>query len=81
MPPNPVLWFNNRMPIFNKFKNLSGPLAALAAQREEIANQEESGSSEEPRFHCRICGHQDLQGSYCTECLAETMEPLDPKKE
>ncbi len=66
------------MALFQRFKGLAGSLAALAAKRQELDQQQQSGAAEQPRFQCRLCGHQDLQGQYCPECLAQTMEPLQP---
>jgi hypothetical protein len=31
---------------------------------------------EAPKFRCRVCGAESTDASFCTDCLAATMEPL-----
>lgn len=31
---------------------------------------------EPPKFRCRVCGVEGSDASFCTDCLAATMEPL-----
>jgi hypothetical protein len=33
-------------------------------------------AKEAPRFRCRVCGVEGSDSSFCTDCLAATMEPL-----
>ncbi|HLU65614.1 MAG TPA: hypothetical protein VKZ63_05035 [Kofleriaceae bacterium] len=46
----------------------------------EVKGSEDSGGDPPPtrappRFRCRVCDHESEDGSYCPDCLADTMRP------
>lgn len=47
----------------------------------ETGDDKEPSESEQPaeeeEFRCRICGLKSSEPSYCPECLAQTMEPVE----
>ena len=50
--------------------------AERKAAREEVRQQEAGDVL--PRYRCSVCGHEADQGTYCPECIADTMEYVGP---
>lgn len=70
-----LLWVS----IISTFKKLVDPINAQQEEEERRRAREEpkrEHAGDPPRFACRVCGHVDVDRSYCSECLADTMEPL-----
>ena len=64
------------MSIVESLIKLVDPVQARAREEERRVTREQPKREREgdpPRFVCRVCGHEDIQGAYCPECLADTM--------
>ena len=67
------------MSIISTLNKLVDPIQARQQEEERKRAREQSqreNAGDPPRFACRVCGHVDIEKSYCPECLADTMEPL-----
>ena len=66
------------MSIVYTLKKLVDPIRAYKEQAEHRGHLEQASQQEArepPTFGCRLCGYRHTDGSYCPECLADTMQP------
>ena len=66
------------MSIVESLLKIVDPVEAQRREEERKVQREQpqrERDGDPPRFVCRVCGHQDIQKSYCPECLADTMAP------
>ena len=71
------------MSIIGSFKRLVDPIAHRMEQADQTSKRElpqREATGDPPLFVCRICALEGPDGTYCPECLADTMEPRARKK-
>ncbi len=70
------------MSIFQALKKLVNPARSgeEAAERETATGEDTQpqAGDEPPRYRCNVCGHEADQGTYCPDCLADTMDYVGP---
>lgn len=75
-PTNSIVWSLKRL--FDK------PAEVEREERDRAASlrgtRKEDGDP--PTYRCRVCGLEGPEGSFCPECLADTMEtiPAGPRR-
>jgi hypothetical protein len=71
------------MGIVESLQKLVDPVQAKAVEEERKREREQpkrEAAGDPPRFVCRVCGHEDVQGGYCPTCLADTMQRMPAAK-
>ena len=67
------------MSIVESLLKIVDPVQAQQREEERKVAREQprrEPSGDPPRFSCRVCGQEDLQGVYCPVCLADTMQRI-----
>jgi hypothetical protein len=67
------------MSIIDTFRKVVDPMAARQEEAERQAKREQpvrEAEGDPPLYRCRVCGAESTDRTYCSECLADTMEPL-----
>lgn len=67
------------MSIIETFKKVVDPLKARQEEAERKRQREPSQrepDGDPPLYRCRVCGMESPDRTYCSECLADTMEPV-----
>jgi hypothetical protein len=67
------------MSIIETFKKVVDPLRARQEEAERKAKREQpvrEAGGDPPLFRCRVCGAESTDRTYCSACLADTMEPV-----
>jgi hypothetical protein len=67
------------MSIMQSLIRLVDPIQARQQEEERKRAREEPRRTHDgnpPRFKCRVCGHESEDKAFCSECLAETLQPL-----
>jgi rubrerythrin len=68
--------------IIESLKRLVDPVQVRQEEAERKAAREQpkrEPDGDPPQFACRVCGHVGTDQSYCPQCLADTMEPVQKK--
>ncbi len=71
------------MSIVESLTKLVDPMVARAREEERKAERDQpkrDNAGDPPRFACRVCGHEDIEGGYCPTCLADTMQRIPAGK-
>jgi rubrerythrin len=71
------------MSIVESLTKLVDPMVARAREEERKAERDKpkrEDAGDPPRFACRVCGHEDIDGGYCPTCLADTMQRIPAGK-
>lgn len=70
------------MSIIQTLKKLVDPEKAREEQLDREARQTEvsqpRAADTPPLYQCSVCGLEDARGTYCPDCLADTMEYIGP---
>jgi rubrerythrin len=65
--------------IVESLKKIVDPVQARNREEELRAERQQpkrDHDGDPPHYKCRVCGHEDVEPSYCPSCLADTMQRI-----